>query len=143
MPRSGTTARMTVNGRRRRVVVIGASAGGVEALTHLVAALPPGYSIPTFVVLHVPPRQSFLPSILTRSGSIPAEHGRDRERIEGGRIVVAPPDFHLHLGRDEIHLHRGPRENGHRPAIDPLFRTAALHHGSAVLGVVLSGALDD
>ena len=126
-----------------RIVVVRASAGGVEALGQLVAALPPDFSLPIFVVLHVPPTTSFLPEILGRAGKLPAAHARDGEPIAGGRIYIAPPDCHLILGRDTIHLNRGPRENGHRPAVDPLFRSAVSKHGRAVVGIVLSGSQDD
>ena len=126
-----------------RIVVIGASAGGVEALRHLVALLPGGFGLPIFVVLHVPPTNSFLPQILQRAGTLPARHAQDGDPIEAGKIVIAPPDFHLLIGEREVHLSHGPRENGHRPAVDPLFRTAVASHGSDVVGVVLSGSQDD
>ena len=127
----------------RRVVVIGASAGGVEALAQLVANLPADFGLPIFVVLHVPPTTSFLPQILERAGRLPAEHAKEGDAIEPGRILIAPPDNHLILGGGKIHLNHGPRENGHRPAVDPLFRSAVAGHGDRVVGVVLSGSLDD
>jgi two-component system chemotaxis response regulator CheB len=96
-----------------------------------------------FVVLHVPPTTSMLPAILTWAGALPAEHARDGVEFEAGRIYVAPPDYHLLLGERTMHLERGPRENGHRPAIDALFRSAAANHGERVTGVILSGTLDD
>lgn len=128
---------------RPRVVVIGASAGGVEALTRLVRELPASYSLPVLVVLHVPPTSSALPEILSRAGPVPARHARDGESISEGRILIAPPDCHLLVEDGSVQLVRGPKENAHRPAIDPLFRTAAAAFGPGVVGVVLSGSLDD
>ena len=126
------------------IVVVGASAGGVEALAGLAASLPTGLPAAVFVVLHVPSTgTSALPDILSRHGPLPATHVKDGEPIENGRIYVAPPDHHVLLRRGHVHLARGPRENGHRPAVDPLFRSAAHEYASRVVGVVLSGALDD
>ena len=128
---------------RRDIVVVGASAGGVEALRTLVAGLPEDFPAAMFVVLHVPPTTSVLPAILTRAGKLPAVHARNDDSIEHGHIYIAPPDYHLLLEDHAIRLERGPRENGHRPAIDPLFRTAAMRYGERVTGVILSGSLDD
>ncbi|HKF15303.1 MAG TPA: chemotaxis protein CheB [Gaiellaceae bacterium] len=130
-------------GRRPRVVVIGASAGGVEALRRLVAGLPADFSLPIVVVLHVPPTSSVLPEILTRAGRLPAEHATDNEPLTAGRIHVAPPDCHVVVADGALRVGGGPKENGHRPAVDPLFRTAATELGPGVVGVVLSGSLDD
>jgi len=127
----------------RDIVVVGASAGGVEALRTLAAGLPEDFPAAVFVVLHVPPTTSMLPAILTWAGPLPAERAREGVRFEAGRIYVAPPDYHLLLAEETMHLERGPRENGHRPAIDPLFRSAAANHGERVTGVILSGSLDD
>jgi two-component system, chemotaxis family, protein-glutamate methylesterase/glutaminase len=128
----------------RRLVVVGASAGGVEALTRLVGALPPGFRAAVLVVLHVTPSgPSVLPAILTRAGRLQAAHVEDGMAIEPGRIFVAPPDEHLLVEDGRMRLSHGPRENGHRPAIDPLFRSAAQHYGSRVVGILLSGNLSD
>jgi two-component system chemotaxis response regulator CheB len=123
---------------------VGASAGGVEALIRLVASLPPDFAAALLVVVHVPPQAtSALPAILDRASPLPAESAEDGASIRPGRVYVAPPDHHLLVRRGRIELGRGARENRHRPAIDPLFRSAARVYGPRVVGVVLSGSLDD
>jgi two-component system chemotaxis response regulator CheB len=126
------------------IVVVGASAGGVEALQRFARALPADFPAPILVVLHASPSgRSYLPEILTRAGALPAMHARNGEHFEPGKIYVAPPDTHLVVTDSVMTLSAGPRENGHRPAIDPLFRTAAAEYDSHVAGVILSGTLDD
>ena len=126
------------------LVVIGASSGGVPVLTKLVAGLPDDFPAAVFIVLHVrPDRPSQLPAILNRAGRLPVAHAVDEEPVRRGRIYVAPPGLQTYIHRGRISVRRGPVENNHRPAVDPLFRTAAHYYGSRVIGVVLSGALDD
>ena len=130
------------------VIVLGASAGGVEALAELISLLPADLPAAVFVVLHIPPHgASVLPSILSRRGRLPARHPEDGERVRRGQVYVAPPDHHLLLRQDAgtlfVRLTRGPAENGHRPAVDTLFRSAARAAGPRVAGVILTGTLDD
>jgi two-component system chemotaxis response regulator CheB len=126
------------------VIVIGASSGGVEVLSQLARGLPKGLPAAVFVVCHFPPGgRSILPDLMSRVGPLLAVHARDGDPVYPGQIYVAPPDHHLILQDGTVRLTRGPRENGHRPAIDPLFRTAARAYGPRVIGVVLSGALYD
>jgi two-component system chemotaxis response regulator CheB len=129
----------------RDIVVIGASAGGIEALSVLVEGLPAGLPAAIFVLVHLSPDSpGYLPDILSRRAPLPVQHAVDQERFTTGRIYVAPPDHHLLLDADErTRLTRGPKENRARPAVDPLFRSAAVEFGRRVIGVVLSGALDD
>ncbi len=126
------------------VIVIGASAGGVQVLSELVRGLPSGLPASLFVVSHFPAGgRSILPEILSRSGPLLAVHPQDGDPIYPGHIYVAPPDRHLVLHPGVIRLTHGPRESRHRPAIDPLFRSAARVYGRRVVGVLLSGALYD
>jgi two-component system chemotaxis response regulator CheB len=128
----------------RDIVVIGGSAGAVEAVGKLAGDLPTDLDAAVFVAVHVAPHaRSQLPAILNRLGSLPAAQAADHEPIRSGRIYVATPDRHLLLDDGRIRVTRGPRENGHRPAIDALFRSAAMTAGPRVIGVVLSGNLDD
>jgi two-component system, chemotaxis family, protein-glutamate methylesterase/glutaminase len=126
------------------ILTIGASAGGVEALTRLLGELPPDLPAALFVVLHIAPTApSMLPLILNRHSALRAHHAREGDIIQMGKVYVAPPDRHLLVKRGHVRLSRGPRENGSRPSVDPLFRSAAISYGPRVIGVVLSGNLGD
>jgi len=129
---------------KRDIVVIGASAGGVIALLELVKTLPPDFPAPIFVVQHVAPDSpSILPHLLSAVSSLPARHPKDGEVVEPGVIYVAAPDHHLLVEGDKVLVKRGPKENRFRPSIDALFRSAAYTYGPRVIGVVLTGYLDD
>jgi two-component system chemotaxis response regulator CheB len=129
---------------QRDLIVVGTSAGGVEALQRLVSDLPPELPSSVLVVLHMMAEgTSVLDAILSRAAQMPATLATDGERLERGHVYVAPPNVHLLVRGDRIHLSAGPRENGHRPAIDPLFRSAARAYGPRTIGVVLTGNLDD
>ena len=128
----------------RNIIVIGASSGGIEALRTLVSGFPENFKASIFVVLHSGPGSpGVLDQILDRAGPLPALSPRDKEKFSLGHIYVAPPDRHLLLEPGVICLSRGPKENRFRPAIDPLFRSAAQVYGPRVIGVILSGGLDD
>jgi two-component system, chemotaxis family, protein-glutamate methylesterase/glutaminase len=127
-----------------RMVVVGASSGGIDALTQLAAALPTEFPAAVCVVLHTSPQSpGVLDGILDRAGPLAARAVRGGERPQPGHIYVAPPDRHIVLEPNRLRLTKGPRENRFRPAIDPLFRSAAQVYGPAAVGVVLTGNLDD
>jgi two-component system chemotaxis response regulator CheB len=134
------------------IIVVGASAGGVEALEQLIRNLPPSLPAAIFIVLHIPAHsKSVLPNILNRciekrhkeNFLLKAVHPKHGDAIQHNQIYIAPPDQHLLIKNGCVHLARGPKENSHRPAVDPLFRTAAKTYGQRVVGVILSGTLDD
>jgi two-component system chemotaxis response regulator CheB len=127
------------------IIVVGTSAGGIEALKALVGGLPRDLDASLFIVLHAAPHSPGIPpEILERAGPLPASHARDWEQISPGRVYVAPPDYHLLVERSGYtRVTQGPRENRFRPAVDPLFRSAAHAFGPRVVGVILTGWLDD
>jgi two-component system, chemotaxis family, protein-glutamate methylesterase/glutaminase len=126
------------------IIVVGTSAGGVEALKVLTGGLPHDLPAAVFIVLHLSPMgPSFLAEILTRAGPLPVTQVANGEVITPGRIYVAPPDHHLLVEQRYVRVTRGPKENRFRPAVDALFRSAAYTYGPRVIGVILTGALDD
>ena len=128
----------------RDIIVLGASAGGVQALCEVIGSLPPNLPAAIFVVLHIAAHgRSAMPAILSRAGCLPASHPEDGEKIVPGRIYVAPPDRHLVMEDSTVCLSRNAAENGHRPAVDVLFRSAARQYGRRVIAVVMTGNLDD
>ena len=128
----------------RNIIVVGASAGGFEALKTLVGGLSRDLAASIFIVWHMSPDvRGVLPQVLNRAGPVRAAHAYDNEPIEPNRIYIAPPDRHLLVESGRVRVTRGPKENRFRPAVDPLFRSAAYAYNNRVIGVVLSGALDD
>lgn len=126
------------------VVAIGGSAGALEALLRVVAELPPDLPAVVLVVIHgSPDHPSLLPEILSRRGRLAAAHAVDGEDIRPGRIYVARPNYHLAVAQGKVRVWFGPKVNGFRPAIDPLFRSAAEHYGPEAVGVLLSGGMTD
>jgi two-component system chemotaxis response regulator CheB len=129
---------------KQNIVVIGASAGGLEVLKTLVKGLPKNFQASIFITWHISPNgKSILPDILDRAGPLKAAHAVNGEKIAAGRIYVAPSNHHMLIENDHIRLTKGPKENRFRPAIDPLFRSAAYTYESRVIGVILTGMLDD
>ena len=129
----------------RNIIVIGTSAGGLETLDRLVAQLPTDLPAAIFIVQHMAPENSGVALLrrLSRHKAFDPKLAEDGERFKSGRIYIAPPDNHLLLKKDKVLVTKGARENRNRPGIDPLFRSAAVAHGSRVIGVVLTGMLDD
>jgi two-component system chemotaxis response regulator CheB len=125
------------------IVVIAASAGGLDPLRRIIAALPVPCSAAVFVVVHIGPNPSILPSLLSTDSQHPATFAQDGVLIEAGNIYLAPPDHHMLLGSDRITLNQGPKVHYTRPAADPLFISAAESHGQGVMGIVLSGGGSD
>lgn len=126
------------------IVVIGASAGGVSALQRLFSQFPPNLRASFFVVLHIPSESpSMLATLLDRAGPLTAKNPEDNEPIRLGHVYVAPPDLHMLVEPGYVRLYRSPKENRHRPAIDPLFRSAAVAYRARTVGIVLTGYLDD
>src|SRR5262249_20770794 len=132
------------SGQGRDIIVIGGSLGSLESLKELMTGFTDTISASLFVTVHLLPySNSRLPHLLNMWGPLPAKHPQDREPIRPGQIYVAPPDHHLLVGTGFCRVVKGPKENNARPAIDPLFRTAAVSYGPRVVAVLLSGMLDD
>lgn len=126
------------------VIVIGGSAGGINALQSLLNPLPDDFPAAILIVVHIPSNKvSRLHKIISHYTRIPVMKPSDGMSLEGNRIYVAPPNFHMIIKNDKIHLKYGPMINRSRPAIDPLFFSAACYYGSHVIGIILSGLLDD
>ncbi|WP_395399292.1 chemotaxis protein CheB [Pseudoduganella sp. UC29_106] len=129
------------------IVVIGASTGGQQPLQQVLSGLPAGFPAAVLIVMHIGVRDSILPSVLAQQCQLPIKHAHSHEALLPGRVLVAPPDRHLMVLRDGhgayALLSRSARENHCRPAIDPLFRSAAAAFGPRAIGVILSGRLDD
>jgi two-component system, chemotaxis family, protein-glutamate methylesterase/glutaminase len=131
--------------KRRNLIVIGTSAGGLETLDALIGQLPDSLPASIFIVQHMAPENTG-EALLRRLGkhkSFRCELARDGEKFAPGRIYIAPPDYHLLVKKDHVLVTKGARENRYRPGIDPLFRSAAVTHGPHLIGVLLSGMLDD
>ncbi|MBD2054490.1 chemotaxis protein CheB [Oculatella sp. FACHB-28] len=129
---------------KHSIVVVGTSAGGMEALKQLVAHLPSNLPTAIFIVWHVAPESTnILPQILERVSPLPVAQAINNETIQPGRIYVAPSDHHLLVELGQVRVTKGPKENRFRPSVDVLFRSAALAYGSQVIGVVLTGLLND
>jgi two-component system chemotaxis response regulator CheB len=127
----------------RDIVVMGGSAGGIEAMQAIVASFPPDLQAAVFVVIHTAAGfESALPEILSRRSPLKATHAIHGEPVVTGRIYVAPPDNHIQLRPGFLAVQRGPKENGARPAVDPLFRSASIAYGPRVIAVIVSGYLD-
>jgi two-component system, chemotaxis family, protein-glutamate methylesterase/glutaminase len=137
-------AKMANQNGRRDLVVVGGSAGALDALKDLLAHLPKDFGAAILVVIHIPDEfPSYLAEILGHAGPLPAKQVHKKERIKEGVVYVAPPDRHLLVDDGHVDVSRGPRENRHRPAIDPLFRSAARAKGKKLIGIILSGYHDD
>lgn len=128
----------------RDVIVVGASAGGIEALKEMVSGLPADIPASVLVVLHMPATGGpVLERILSRETNLRVRIASDGAPLEHGCLYVALGDYHLLVGEGHVHVRQGPREDGHRPAVDPLFRSAAAYYGPRAIGVILSGGLSD
>lgn len=127
----------------RDTIVIGASAGGVEALPRVLGALPAGLPAAVVVAMHLSPSSTYLVEILRKASRNPVAWAEQGERTLAGHVYVAPPDHHATIDDGHLILSSGPRENHVRPSIDRLFRSAAARRGRAVIGVLLTGTMDD
>ncbi|WP_434674471.1 chemotaxis protein CheB [Pseudomonas sp. R1-15] len=125
------------------VIVIGTSSGGLAALREFLAELPSDFNAAVFVTMHIGDQPSALPSLLTQSSQLPVGFALSQEQVVTGRVYIAPPDKHLLVKKGAIQITRSAKENHSRPAIDPMFRSAAISYGSSVIGVLMTGELDD
>jgi two-component system, chemotaxis family, protein-glutamate methylesterase/glutaminase len=132
-----------VNQQPQTLVVVGCSAGGVEALSRMLRSLPVSSSMTLLIAIHSAAGESHLPRVLQRASGWPTSHAEDGSEILLGQIFVAPPNNHLIIEDGRLRTVAGARRNGHRPSINALFESAAIEWGAAVIGVILSGALDD
>jgi two-component system, chemotaxis family, protein-glutamate methylesterase/glutaminase len=128
---------------KRRLVVIGTSAGGLGALKECVQYLPPDFPAPILVVIHIGAHDSKVAQLLAPYSTLPIRQAKDNDPVEAGTILIAPPDRHLLVEIQRVRLSRGPKENFARPAIDPLFRSAAIAYRRNAIGVLLTGNLHD
>jgi len=128
---------------RRDVVIIGASVGGSTPILEITRRLPADFPAAVLIVRHVGTQESVLPELINLKSAMKASHAVDGERVRHGHIYVAPPDWHLLMDGERLLLSAGPKENYARPAINPLFRSAAIAYGVRVIGIILSGTLDD
>ncbi|MDP9054677.1 MAG: chemotaxis protein CheB, partial [Acidobacteriota bacterium] len=135
----------SISTRGRHIVVIGTSAGGLEALDELIGQLPDGLPAAIFIVQHLSPEATgeALMHRLGRHKAFRCERAHDGDSFKDGDIYIAPADYHLLVRKETLLVTKGARENRYRPAVDPLFRSAAVSHGSGVIGLVLTGMLDD
>ncbi|MDP9079647.1 MAG: chemotaxis protein CheB [Bacteroidota bacterium] len=134
------------NPKTGQVIVVGASAGGLNALTALIQQLPKDFPAPVLIVQHISADASgdVLLDALNRHGKLNCLHAVDGEPIKAGHVYLAPSDHHLLAGKDgHLHVTKGAQENRSRPGIDPLFRSAAVAFGNRVTGIILTGYLDD
>lgn len=140
-----TASRSLVNGEHlvRDVIVIGGSAGGIEVLIRVLAELPAEFPAMVCIVVHRPPGQSLLAHVLGHRAHIPVTEATTHMKLLRGRVYLAPPDHHLELGKNRLLIRRSPKEHSARPAIDPLFRSAAQSYGPRAAGILLSGGGDD
>ncbi|ETF06388.1 MAG: chemotaxis protein CheB [Dehalococcoidia bacterium] len=125
------------------VIVIGTSSGGLAALREFLAELPSDFNAAVFVTMHIGDQPSALPSLLTQSSQLPVGFALSQEQVVTGRVYIAPPDKHLLVKKGAIQITRSAKENHSRPAIDPMFRSAAISYGSNAIGVLMTGELDD
>ncbi|MDR7054243.1 two-component system chemotaxis response regulator CheB [Pseudomonas koreensis] len=125
------------------VIVIGTSSGGLAALREFVAELSSDLHAAVFVTMHIGEQPSVLPNLLVQASPLPVAFAVHEEQIQPGRVYVAPPDKHLLVKKGIIQVSRSARENHSRPAIDPMFRSAAISYASNAIGVLMTGDLDD